>query len=85
LPTDFGAPSLGAVDGECVPTQRYRGRLIRLSEMSEDDAQPLNRGRGGQHARREGQTKRCGAASHAIGGAGCGDEYLTAPFSGAEP
>src|SRR6202142_869588 len=27
--------------------QRYRGRLLRLGEMSEDDAQPLHRGSGG--------------------------------------
>ncbi len=32
----------------CRPTrQPYRGRLIRLGEMSEDDAQPLHRGTGG--------------------------------------
>ena len=32
----------------CRPTrQRYRGRLLRLGEMSEDDAQPLHRGSGG--------------------------------------
>src|ERR1700722_20796410 len=44
----------------CRPTrQRYRGRLIRLGEMSEDDAQPLHRGSGGStytrkaHATRE--------------------------------
>src|SRR3984957_11039293 len=29
----------------CRPTrQRYRGRLLRLGEMSDDDAQPLYRG-----------------------------------------
>ena len=29
----------------CRPTrQRYRGRLLRLGEMSDDDAQPLHRG-----------------------------------------
>ena len=45
----------------CRPTrQRYRGRLIRLGEMS-DDAQPLHRGSGGSmytrkaHATRETQ------------------------------
>ena len=44
----------------CRPTrQRYRGRLIRLGEMSDDDAQPLHRGSGGStytrkaHATRE--------------------------------
>ena len=32
----------------CRPTRRpFRGRLIRLGEMSEDDAQPLHRGSGG--------------------------------------
>src|ERR1700730_19473953 len=32
----------------CRPTrQRYRGRLLRLGEVSEDDAQPLHRGSGG--------------------------------------
>jgi hypothetical protein len=32
----------------CRPTrQSYRGRLSRLGEMSEDDAQPLHRGNGG--------------------------------------
>ena len=32
----------------CRPTRRpYRGRLIRLGEMSEDDAHPLHRGTGG--------------------------------------
>src|ERR1700729_3837349 len=32
----------------CRPTrQRYRGRLVRLGEMSEDYAQPLHRGSGG--------------------------------------
>src|SRR5271163_2664341 len=32
----------------CRPTrQRYRGRLLRLGEMSDDDAQPLHRGSGG--------------------------------------
>ena len=46
----------------CRPTrQRYRGRLVRLGEMSEDDAQPLHRGSGGStytrkaHATREAQ------------------------------
>ena len=39
--------------------QRYRGRLLRLGEMSDDDAQPLHRGSGGStytrkaHATRE--------------------------------
>ena len=44
----------------CRPTrQRYRGRLIRQGEMSDDDAQPLHRGSGGStytrkaHATRE--------------------------------
>ena len=44
----------------CRPTrQRYRGRLLRLGEMSEDDTQPLHRGSGGStytrkaHATRE--------------------------------
>ena len=32
----------------CRPTrQRFRGRLLRLGEMSEDYAQPLHRGSGG--------------------------------------
>jgi hypothetical protein len=31
----------------CRPTrQRYRGRLIRLGEMSDDDAQPLDLAKG---------------------------------------
>jgi hypothetical protein len=35
----------------CRPTrQRYRGRLIRLGEVSEDDAQPLGTG-GSTHTR----------------------------------
>ena len=44
----------------CRPTRPpYRGRLIRLGEMSEDYAQPLHRGTGGSmytrkaHATRE--------------------------------
>ena len=44
----------------CRPTrQHFRGRLIRLGEMSEDDAQSLHRGTGGStytrkaHATRE--------------------------------
>ena len=38
----------------CRPTRlQFRGRLIRLGEMSEDDAQPLHRGTGGQHAHKE--------------------------------
>jgi hypothetical protein len=44
----------------CRPTrQRYRGRPLRLGEMSDDDAQPLHRGSGGStytrkaHATRE--------------------------------
>jgi hypothetical protein len=44
----------------CRPTRlQFRGRLIRLGEMSEDDAQPLHRGSGGStytrkaHATRE--------------------------------
>src|SRR5260370_32906876 len=38
----------------CRPTrQRYRGRLLRLGEMSDDDAQPLHRGRGGSPDTRE--------------------------------
>ena len=33
----------------CRPTrQRSRGRLIRLGEMSDEDAQPLRRGSGGR-------------------------------------
>ena len=32
----------------CRPTRHpFRGRLTRLGEMSEDDAQPLHRGTGG--------------------------------------
>ena len=32
----------------CRPTRpQFRGRLTRLGEMSEDDAQPLHRGTGG--------------------------------------
>jgi ATP-dependent helicase/nuclease subunit A len=43
----------------CRPTrQRYRGRLLRLGEMSEDDAQPLHRGSGGStHARKAHATR----------------------------
>ena len=44
----------------CRPTRRpFRGRLIRLGEMSDDDAQSLHRGSGGSmytrkaHATRE--------------------------------
>ena len=34
----------------CRPTRlQFRGRLIRLGEMSEDDAQSLHRGSGGAH------------------------------------
>src|SRR6202021_1855624 len=66
--------------------QRYRGRLIRLGEMSDDDAQPLHRGSGGStytrkaHATREapsvvrsgmtGPTRRPGGKGRALGGGG---------------
>ena len=43
----------------CRPTrQRYRGRLIRLGEMSEDDAQPLHRGSGGSTYTRKARATR---------------------------
>src|SRR6476646_1092465 len=43
----------------CRPTrQRYRGRLIRLGEMSDDYAQPLHRGSGGStHTRKAHATR----------------------------
>ena len=43
----------------CGPTrQRYRGRLLRLGEMSDDDAQPLHRGSGGStHTRKAHATR----------------------------
>src|ERR1700685_2702819 len=43
----------------CRPTrQRYRGRLIRLGETSEDDAQPLPPGTGGcTHTRKAHATR----------------------------
>jgi hypothetical protein len=48
----------------CRPTrQPFRGRLIRLGEMSEEYAQPLHRGSGGSmytrkaHATREAPTR----------------------------
>ena len=43
----------------CRPTrQRYRGRLLRLGEMSDDDAQPLHRGSGGStHTRKARATR----------------------------
>src|SRR5271168_5120849 len=43
----------------CRPTrQRYRGRLIRLGEMSEDDAQSLHRGSGGSTYTRKARATR---------------------------
>src|ERR1700722_19553301 len=43
----------------CRPTrQRYRGRLIRLGEMSDDDAQPLHRGSGGSTYTRKARATR---------------------------
>src|SRR5580692_9275798 len=43
----------------CRPTrQRYRGRLLRLGEMSEDDAQPLHRGSGGSTYTRKARATR---------------------------
>ena len=43
----------------CRPTRlQFRGRLIRLGEMSEDDAQPLHRGTGGStHTRKARATR----------------------------
>ena len=43
----------------CRPTrQRYRGRLLRLGEMSKDYAQPLHRGSGGStHTRKARATR----------------------------
>src|SRR5258707_14072800 len=38
----------------CRPTRlQFRGRLIRLGEMSEDDAQSLHRGTGGSKDKRK--------------------------------
>jgi hypothetical protein len=38
----------------CRPTRpQFRGRLTRLGEMSEDDAQPLHRGTGASIERHE--------------------------------
>ena len=38
----------------CRPTRlQFRGRLIRLGDLSEDDAQPLHRGTGGSTYTRE--------------------------------
>ena len=44
----------------CRPTRlQFRGRLIRLGEMSEDDAQPLHRGTGGStHTRKARATRK---------------------------
>ena len=43
----------------CRPTRRpFRGRLIRLGEMSEDDAQPLHRGSGGSTYTRKARATR---------------------------
>src|ERR1700684_2923772 len=43
----------------CRPTrQRYRGRLLRLGEMSDDDAQPLHRGSGGSTHKKKAHTTR---------------------------
>src|SRR5271170_8207076 len=43
----------------CRPTrQRYRGRLIRLGEMSDDYAQPLHRGSGGSTYTRKARATR---------------------------
>ena len=43
----------------CRPTrQRYRGRLLRLGEMSDDDAQPLHRGSGGSTYTRKARATR---------------------------
>ena len=41
--------------GRCAdrPDCKFRGRLIRLGEMSEDDAQPPHRGTGGSTNTRE--------------------------------
>src|ERR1700734_219724 len=43
----------------CRPTrQRYRGRLTRLGEMSDEDAQPLHRGSGGSTYTRKARATR---------------------------
>ena len=43
----------------CRPTRRrFRGRLIRLGEMSEDDAQSLHRGSGGSTYTRKARATR---------------------------
>ena len=43
----------------CRPTRlQFRGRLIRLGEMSEDDAQPLHRGTGGSAYTRKARATR---------------------------
>jgi hypothetical protein len=43
----------------CRPTRlQFRGRLIRLGEMSEDDAQPLHRGTGGSRHTRKARATR---------------------------
>src|SRR6202040_2698067 len=43
----------------CRPTRlQLRGRLIRLGEMSEDDAQPLHRGSGGSTYTRKARATR---------------------------
>ena len=43
----------------CRPTRLpYRGRLIRLGEMSEEDTQPLHRGIGGSMYTRKAQATR---------------------------
>jgi hypothetical protein len=42
----------------CRPTRlQFRGRLIRLGEMSEDDAQSLHRGTGGSTHTRKAREK----------------------------
>src|ERR1700740_1943043 len=43
----------------CRPTRRpFRGRLTRLGEMSEEDAQPLHRGSGGSMYTRKARATR---------------------------
>src|SRR5271166_5596433 len=43
----------------CRPTRlQFRGRLIRLGEMSDDDAQPLHRGSGGSTYTRKARATR---------------------------
>src|SRR5271165_3100345 len=46
------------IDGDTPTRQRFRGRLVRLGETSEDYAQPLHRGSGGStHTRKARATR----------------------------